>query len=116
MSVLSRGHTVALPQALFGLRLFPPRLVFAAEWKALPWAPLQVQCHSCSLVQWQESSGVYSLELVLCVDGVQGILGPLHEVLVCFPVTSPKVSRTPDAATFPAFQFTEASSVQVKRL
>ena len=37
---------------------------------------------SCPLVQSQESSDVYSLELVLCADGVQGVLGPLHEVLV----------------------------------
>ena len=35
------------------------------------------------------------LELILCVGGVQGILGPLHEVLVCFPVASPKVSHIP---------------------
>ena len=76
------------------------------EWKVLLWAPLQVQCHSCPLVQPQESSDVFSLELALCVDGVQGILDPLREVLVRFPGASPKVSHTPAAATFPALQFT----------
>ena len=60
MSVLSRGLTFALPRALFRLCLFPPRLVSVEEesfeWKAPLWAPLQVQCHSCPLVQSQESS------------------------------------------------------------
>ena len=66
-------------------------------------------------MQSQKDSNAYSLGLVLCVDGVQGILGPLHEGLVCFPVAFPKVSHFPEAATFPAFQFAEAHLVQVNR-